>query len=78
MALTKEDLQAISHILDEKMEPLNQRMDRIEQRMDRMEQRGFRIKFGNISAGCRKTKKSAAPEYIFWRGCSLVCQTATF
>lgn len=37
MSLTAEDLQAISDLMDKKLEPVNNRLDRMECRLDNME-----------------------------------------
>lgn len=39
MALTKEDLQAISSLMDGKLEPFNEKLDSMDQRLDGMDQR---------------------------------------
>ncbi len=36
--LTNEDLQAISSLMDKKLEPINTRLDNMDQRLDRMEE----------------------------------------
>lgn len=37
MALTKEDLNAISQLMDERLAPINNRLDKIDNRLDVME-----------------------------------------
>ena len=39
MALTKEDLQAISSLMDGKLEPFNEKLDSMDQRLDRVDSR---------------------------------------
>lgn len=39
MALTKEDLQAIAQIMDERIEPINKRLDSIDERLDGIDER---------------------------------------
>ena len=39
MALTKEDLQAISQLMDERLKPINTRLDIIEHKQDRAEKK---------------------------------------
>lgn len=39
MALTKEDLQAISSLMDGKLEPFNEKLDSMDKRLDDMDQR---------------------------------------
>lgn len=39
MALTNEDLMAISNLMDQKIHPLNNRLDCMDSRLDRMENR---------------------------------------
>ena len=36
--LTNEDLQALSSLMDKKLEPINSRLDNMDQRLDRMEE----------------------------------------
>lgn len=43
MALTKDDLQAISGLLDLKLEPIHSRLDNVESRLDRVESRLDRV-----------------------------------
>ena len=37
MALTNEDLKAISDLMDQKLEPINQRLDKMDSRLDKLE-----------------------------------------
>lgn len=37
MALTNEDLKAISDLMDQKLEPINQRLDKMDNRLDLIE-----------------------------------------
>lgn len=39
MALTKEDLQAISSLMDGKLEPFNEKLDSMDKRLDRVDSR---------------------------------------
>lgn len=39
MALTNEDLMAISDLMDEKLDPINGRLDGVDKRLDRMDKR---------------------------------------
>lgn len=36
--LTNEDLQALSNLMDDKLEPINKRLDNIENRLDKIEE----------------------------------------
>jgi tetrahydromethanopterin S-methyltransferase subunit G len=38
--LTNEDLQALSSLMDQKLEPINARLDKIETRLDKIEEDG--------------------------------------
>lgn len=37
--LTNEDLQALSSLMDQKLEPINNRLDKMDQRLDKMDSR---------------------------------------
>ncbi len=37
MSLTREDLQAISELMDMKLEPVNKRLDKMDERLDKIE-----------------------------------------
>lgn len=39
MSLSKEDLLAISQLMDEKIAPINQRLDKVDARLDKVESR---------------------------------------
>ena len=39
MALTNEDLQAISNLMDNKLQPINGRLDKMDNRLDKMDNR---------------------------------------
>ena len=39
MALTNEDIKAISDLMDRKLEPINQRLDQMDNRLDKMDNR---------------------------------------
>lgn len=39
MALTKEDLNAISQLMDERLAPINNRLDKIDNRLDKIDNR---------------------------------------
>ena len=36
--MTREDLQAISELMDEKLKPINERLDKMDQRLDTIEE----------------------------------------
>lgn len=46
MALTNEDLMAISNLMDQKIHPINNRLDRMEIRLDRLESDMSAMKVG--------------------------------
>jgi len=46
MALLKEDLQAISNLLDIKLQPINNRLDGIDNRLDKLESEVSALKVG--------------------------------
>lgn len=46
MALTNEDLMAISNLMDQKIRPINNRLDRMEIRLDRLESDMSAMKVG--------------------------------
>ena len=43
MALTNEDLQAISNLMDNKLQPINGRLDKMDERLDKMDARFDKI-----------------------------------
>lgn len=48
MALTYEDLQAISDLMDNKLQPINGRLDKIENRLDKVESEVSSVKANQL------------------------------
>lgn len=44
--MTREDLQAISELMDEKLKPINERLDKMDQRLDTIEEGQAELKEG--------------------------------
>lgn len=49
MALTNEDLQALSGLMDQKLQPINGRLDKMDTRLDKLESEVASLKTGQIS-----------------------------
>lgn len=49
MALTNEDLQALSSLMDQKLQPINNRLDKMDIRLDKIESEMSSLKAGQIS-----------------------------
>ena len=59
MALTKEDLQAIGELMDNKLEPINTRLDKIEDGQVRLEARQAKLEDGQVKLEARQARLEA-------------------
>ncbi|MCM1065168.1 MAG: hypothetical protein NC420_12030 [Eubacterium sp.] len=65
MALTNEDLMAISNLMDQKIHPINDRLDRIEIRLDKLESDVSALKVGQAELSRHLTEIDKKVSYTY-------------